>query len=86
MRISLNDWHAHSATLHQEWEHVSRTLAVLEERQRAVSNSQTGLDSDLNRLVEEEQNRRTRLQELEVEKTRLEKELCRSLGPGRGST
>jgi chromosome segregation protein len=76
VRISLNEWHGQSAALHQQWEQVSRKLAVLEERQRAVNNSQAGLESDLNRFVEEEQARRSRLEELEVEQTRLQKELA----------
>lgn len=75
LRTNLNDWHGQSASLHQQWEQVSRKLAVLEERQRAVSNSQAGLTGDLNRLTEEEAGRRTRLQELELEQERLQKEL-----------
>ncbi len=75
VRTSLNEWHGSSSILHSQWEQVSRKLAVLDERQQAVSNGQAGLTSDLNRLVDEEETRRARLKELEIEQESLQKEL-----------
>lgn len=74
-RMSLNEWHTQSAEVHRQWEQVSRNLAVLEERQRALSNSQAGLTADLTRLSEEEQVQLNRLANLESEQNRLQQEL-----------
>lgn len=74
-RMSLNEWHTQSAEVHRQWEQVSRNLAVLEERQRALSNSQGGLTADLTRLSEEEQVQLNRLANLEAEQKRLQQEL-----------
>src|SRR5512133_1261643 len=40
LRADLNAWHSTSAGLHTQWEKVSRGLAVMEERQRALVNQQ----------------------------------------------
>jgi chromosome segregation protein len=47
-------WHARSSELHTQWEKVSRNLAVMEERQRALVQQQQNLQTDLNRLEEEQ--------------------------------
>lgn len=80
VRADLSDWHAQASGLHTEWEQISKKTAVLEERQITISNSQVGLDSDLNHLIEEEENRHTQLAILEQEVTRLELELAEASG------
>lgn len=74
VRASLNDWHGQSANLHGQWEQVSRKLAVLDERQQAINHSQAGLASDLNQSKDDEEIRRSRIQELEIEQEKLQKE------------
>lgn len=75
LREELNAWHASSAALHTEWEKVSRGLAVMDERQRAMLNQQQGLQNDLSRLEEEQKARQQRLQDLIEERDRLQMEL-----------
>jgi chromosome segregation protein len=75
LRSELNQWHGKSAGLHSEWEKVSRSLAVMDERQRALLRQQQDLQNDINRLEEEGKARRVRLQDLVEERDRLDAEL-----------
>ncbi len=75
LRGDLNTWHASAAELHTQWEKVSRSLAVLEERQRALSSQQQSLQNDASRLEEEQKTRQQRLQDLSAERDRLQAEL-----------
>jgi chromosome segregation protein len=75
LRSELNQWHAKSATLHSEWEKVSRGLAVMDERQRALLRQQQDLRNDFNRVEEEGKARQARLQDLAEERDRLDAEL-----------
>ncbi|MBI9048307.1 MAG: chromosome segregation protein SMC [Anaerolineaceae bacterium] len=54
LRNQLNEWHAESASYHQEREKLSRNLAVLEERMRALVNQQQSLEADQVRVEEEQ--------------------------------
>ncbi len=71
LRGDLNTWHAGSATLHTQWEKVSRSLAVMDERQRALVAQQQNVQADLSRLEEEQKARQSRLQDLIEERDRL---------------
>ncbi len=75
LRNDLNTWHASSAALHTQWEKVSRGLAVMDERQRALVNQQQNLHNDNSRLEEEQKARLERLQDLIEERDRLQMEL-----------
>jgi chromosome segregation protein len=75
LRGELNQWHAKSAALHSEWEKVSRGLAVMDERQRALLRQHQDLQNDINRLEEEGKARQSRLQDLTEERDRLDVEL-----------
>jgi chromosome segregation protein len=75
LRGDLNTWHASAAELHTQWEKVSRSLAVLEERQRALSSQRQSLQKDISQLEEEQKNRQQRLQDLTAEQDRLQAEL-----------
>lgn len=75
LRNDLNAWHAASAELHTQWEKVSRSLAVMDERQRALLNQQQNLRNDLSRLEEEQKARQERLQDLMDERDRLQMDL-----------
>ncbi|NOT03206.1 MAG: chromosome segregation protein SMC [Anaerolineales bacterium] len=46
LRAQLNGWHRQSAELHNRREAISRELAVLEERRRALTNTQASILSD----------------------------------------
>ena len=74
-RNALNTWHARSAELHAQWEKVSRNLAVMDERQRALLQQDQTLQTDLNRLDDEHKLRQERLQSLIEERDRLQDEL-----------
>jgi chromosome segregation protein len=75
LRGDLNAWHASSAALHTQWEKVSRSLAVMEERQRALLSQQQNLQNDLSRLEAEQKAREERLQDMIEERDRLMIEL-----------
>lgn len=75
LRNDLNTWHAQMAALHTRWEKVSRSLAVMDERQRALVSQQQALQNDLGRLEEEQKARQERLQDLVEERDRLQVEL-----------
>jgi chromosome segregation protein len=74
LRRQLNEWHSQSAELHTRREQVSRSLAVMDERQRSLTVQQRSAESDLARLEEEQKARQDRLAELEEERERLQAE------------
>jgi chromosome segregation protein len=74
LRAQLQTWHRQSAELHNRREQVSRELAVLEERRRALLASQTAASSDQERASDEERVARERLIEAEQEIARLSSE------------
>ncbi len=74
LRARLNSWHRQSAQLHENREATSGDLAVLEERQRTLSeNRQSGL-SEQSRLYEECKIALQRLAETEAETVQLQAE------------
>ncbi len=79
LRGELNEWHRQSAEIHTRSEQVNKALAVMEERQRALSNQQNSTRSDLARLEEEQKARADRLVDLEEERDRLQTELNEAL-------
>ncbi|NMC78402.1 MAG: AAA family ATPase, partial [Chloroflexi bacterium] len=62
LRNQLNQWHSESAGLHQEREKQSRSLAVMDERQRALLEQQQSLQSEQSRLEEEQKAWQERIQ------------------------
>jgi chromosome segregation protein len=75
LRTQLNAWHRQSSELHSQREEVSRELAVMEERRRALLSSQTSALTDHERASDEERVARERLIEAEQEVSRLSSEL-----------
>jgi chromosome segregation protein len=75
LRASLNQWHSQSSELHQERERISRTLAVLDERQQSLLAQRKNFQSDLGRLEEEQGARGERLQNSKAELERLKNDL-----------
>jgi chromosome segregation protein len=75
VRNHLNQWHVQQAELHRQREHVSRSLAVMDERQRAMLEQLKNLQAELSRLDEEHQNRQDRLQSTLEEVQRLNAEM-----------
>jgi chromosome segregation protein len=75
LRKQLDEWHGQSAELHIGRERVSRTLAVLDERQHAQAEQSDNLEKELARLEEEAKSQAERFGELGKEKERLENEL-----------
>ncbi len=53
LRAQLNGWHRQSAELHNQREAISRELAVLEERRRALTNTQAAVLSDQEHAMDE---------------------------------
>jgi chromosome segregation protein len=80
LRGELNAWHNQSAGLHTQREQISRTLAVLDERQRSLLNQQQNTRSDLARLEEEQKARNDRLADLDEERERNQLELKEAEG------
>lgn len=74
LRTRLNGWHAQSAELHSAREKVNRTLAVLEERQRSLTDQQAALQVDLARVEEEEHLHSERLNRMTVERQEMQAE------------
>ena len=72
LRNELNQWHLGSADLHRQRESVSRTLAVLDERQRALTHQYHLQQTDMARLEEEEKTYQERLELVRAEKLTLE--------------
>ncbi len=75
LRNQLSEWHGQSAALHNRREQVSRALAVMDERQRALSAQKASAQSDLARLEEEQAAREARREELQAETDRLKVDL-----------
>jgi chromosome segregation protein len=71
LRAQLNTWHRQSSELHTQREAVSRELAVMEERRRALVSSQVAVFTDKERTEDEEKLARERLAEVEQEVARL---------------
>ena len=69
LREVLSDWHAQSAEVHRQREEINRILAVLDERQRSLTDLKTTTQNDLNRLEEESQQHSKRLQAVQEELT-----------------
>jgi chromosome segregation protein len=74
LRGQLNEWHRQSAELHSQREAVSRNLAVLEERRRALTESRQDSLAEQERLADEERAARERLDEAESELERIQAE------------
>lgn len=75
-RNTLNRWHTESAEKHRDREKINKDLAVLEERQRALTNQLQSLSSDQARLEEEQTNRTRQLESLQQETSRLSAEFA----------
>jgi chromosome segregation protein len=80
LRGQLNGWHRQSATLHNTHESISRDLAVLDERRRALLDNQQAAAGEQARLAEEMRLATERLAEAEVESTRLQGEYDEAQG------
>jgi chromosome segregation protein len=76
LRARLNSWHRQSAQLHTQREAISRDLAVLEERRRALLENRERSRSEQARLEDELRLGRERLAEAvaEVERLKVEAE------------
>jgi len=74
LRSQLNAWHRQSAELHNQREEVSRSLAVLEERQRSLLSAQSSVLADQDRTSDEERIAQERLVEAQQEAVRLQSE------------
>ncbi len=74
LRAQLNIWHRESSELHSQRESVSRDLAVLDERRRALVASQSSLQSELERSINEEKLAHERFFEIDQEATGLQTE------------
>ena len=71
LRARLNVWHRQSSDLHGLRESVSRDLAVLEERRRALVASQVSLQSEVERSANEEKLAQERFSEIDQESANL---------------
>ncbi len=71
VRADLGQWHTRSADLHRQRERISRNLAVMDERQRALLEQQQSMQSDQARLEEAYQDQQARSQAAEAEIQRL---------------
>ncbi|WP_322792927.1 chromosome segregation protein SMC [Bellilinea sp.] len=69
LREVLNEWHAQSAEVHRQREEINRILAVLDERQRSLTDQKATTRHDLTRLEEESQQHSKRLQAVQEELT-----------------
>jgi chromosome segregation protein len=78
LRSELNDWHAQLSRLHSQSEQISRKLAVMDERQRALGEQKVDLQNDQARLEEEQKAAQDRLQALIEERDWLQGELSDS--------
>ena len=74
LRAQLNIWHRKSSELHSQRESVSRDLAVLDERRRALVASQSSLQSELERSINEEKLAHERFSEIDQEAASLQSE------------
>ena len=74
LRAQLNAWHRQSAELHNRKETISRELAVLDERRRALTASQGALFAEQERATGEETLAQERIFEIEQEVVRQQGE------------
>src|SRR3990172_8158669 len=74
LRTQLNGWHRQSAELHNQREAISRELAVLEERRRALTNTQASVLSDQERVMDELHLATERYGEAEQDVARIQSE------------
>lgn len=72
LRAQLNEWHRQSAELHIQRETISRELAVLDERRRALTSTQAGILSDQEHTMDELQLANQRYGESGQELTRIQ--------------
>ncbi len=78
LRAQLNDWHRQSAALHTQRETISRDLAVLEERRRALAESRQVTITEQEGLADEERVARERVDEASSEFERIQAEAADS--------
>ena len=74
LRTQLSDWYRDSSELHDRRESTSRELAVLEERQRALTQSRQSTNTERDRIVEDARAAGERLEEAEREFAQLAQE------------
>lgn len=74
LRAHLNEWHRKAAELHTQRETLSRELAVLEERRRALTAQQANILSDQESANNELHLARERYQEVEKDKLQTQLE------------
>ncbi len=74
LRAQLNHWHRQSADLHNQRESISRELAVLEERRRALTSAQASILSDQEHAMNELHLARERYAEVDGDVTRIQSE------------
>jgi chromosome segregation protein len=74
LRAQLNGWHRQSAELHNQREAISKDLAVLEERRRALTNTQASILSDQEHALDELHLANERYHESEQDITRVQSE------------
>ncbi|MBE0681782.1 MAG: chromosome segregation protein SMC [Anaerolineales bacterium] len=72
LRAQLNGWHRQSAELHNQRESISRELAVLEERRRALTATQASILSDQEHAMDELHLANERFAETEQELARIQ--------------
>ncbi|MBN2046281.1 MAG: chromosome segregation protein SMC [Anaerolineaceae bacterium] len=74
LREQLNEWHTQSSTYHRERERISKSLAVMDERNRSLLEQQGNYQSDLNRLEEERAALKERLEGYRAERDHMRTE------------
>jgi|CXWL01.1.fsa_nt_gi chromosome segregation protein len=74
LRAQLNGWHRQSAELHTQRESISRELAVLDERRRALTATQASILSDQEHAMDELHLANDRYGEAEQELARIQAE------------
>jgi chromosome segregation protein len=74
LRSRLNSWHRQSARLHSDRETISREMAVLDERRRALSDNLQNAIVEKNSLTEEFRVAKERLAEFEHDAIKLKQE------------
>jgi chromosome segregation protein len=74
LRAQLNAWHRQSADLHNQYEAISRELAVLEERRRSLTNTQASVLSDQEQAKDELHLANERYGEAEQDVARIQNE------------
>lgn len=76
VRADLNTWHAQLAEQHTDWEKTNRSLAVMDERERALIEQEQNQQRELARLEQEQKSLNSRYDNLLEEAGRLEDELA----------